>query len=166
MKAKLIIDNKEIEIEISQEELNKLQPKNTGYERVDEGDVYYYVNYRRDVKEAIDYKDESDHTVDFTANYYSSKTVAENNARTDQLMRQLRRFAVEHREKEINWSNDGQMKHFIAYNYDEAEIITDYDTDYRFFGNIYFDSQESVKAAIKEFYDELIWYFTEYKDSL
>ena len=45
MKAKLIIEGKEIEIEISEEEYKKLQPseeKKTGYERVPESDVYFY----------------------------------------------------------------------------------------------------------------------------
>jgi len=34
------------------------------------------------------------------------------------------------------------------------------------FNSIYFDSVYAVKSAIETFYDELIWYFTEYKDSL
>ena len=45
MKAKLIIEGREIEIEISEEEYKKLQPpeeKKTGYERVSESDVYFY----------------------------------------------------------------------------------------------------------------------------
>ena len=45
MKAKLIIENKEIEIEISEEEYKKLQPseeKKTGYERVPEDGAFYY----------------------------------------------------------------------------------------------------------------------------
>ena len=33
-------------------------------------------------------------------------------------------------------------------------------------GTILFDSEETAQAAIDEFHDELIWYFTEYKDSL
>ena len=49
MKAKLIIEDKEIEIEISEEEYKKLQPseeKKTGYERVPESDIYYYAHSR------------------------------------------------------------------------------------------------------------------------
>ena len=47
MKAKLIIEDKEIEIEISEEEYKKLQPseeKKTGYERVPESSVYFYAH--------------------------------------------------------------------------------------------------------------------------
>ena len=45
MKAKLIIEGKEIEIEISEEEYKKLQSpeeKKTGYERVPENCDFYY----------------------------------------------------------------------------------------------------------------------------
>ena len=34
------------------------------------------------------------------------------------------------------------------------------------FGAIHFDSEETANAAMDKFHDELIWYFTEYKDSL
>lgn len=37
---------------------------------------------------------------------------------------------------------------------------------YRYHGIIYFDSGEAAQLAIETFHDELIWYFTEYKDSL
>lgn len=46
MKAKLIIEGKEIEVEISAEEYKKLQPteeKKTGYERVPEMNDFYYL---------------------------------------------------------------------------------------------------------------------------
>ena len=49
MKAKLIIEDKEIEVEISEEEYKKLQPseeKKTGYERVPESDIYFYAHSR------------------------------------------------------------------------------------------------------------------------
>ena len=36
----------------------------------------------------------------------------------------------------------------------------------REFGTIFFDSETAAQLAIDTFRDELIWYFTEYKDSL
>ena len=54
MKAKLIIENKEIEIEISEEEYKKLQPSETGYERVPESDIYFYANTKGDVETACE----------------------------------------------------------------------------------------------------------------
>ena len=169
MKAKLIIEGKEIEVEISEEEYKKLQPpeeKKTGYERVLEDDVFYYVSDRGDIEigdDSFGFIDEEYYDV---ANYYSSETVAENNARADKLMRQLRRFAVEHRECGVNFSDTDTKKYCIDYDYDDGELRISFVFRSKKFGAIYFDSEETTQAAIDEFHNELIWYFTEYKDSL
>ena len=129
MKATLIIEGKEIEIEISEEEYKKLHP----YE---------------------------------SANYYSSDIMAENNARADKLMRQLRRFSIQHREPGINFNNANTAKFYIICDYENDELRSNYISFTKVFGAIYFDSREVANAAIDKFHDELIWYFTEYKDSL
>ena len=169
MKAKLIIEGKEIEIEISEEEYKKLQPseeKKTGYERVEESDIYYYAHSRGDVEtDCEDYYDVDNEYYEL-ANYYSDKTVAENNARADKLMRQLRRFAVEHRENGVNLNDINTEKYYICYDYEGNELEATFTFVARVFGVIYFNSEETAQAAIDEFHDELIWYFTEYKDSL
>ena len=166
MKAKLIIENKEIEIEISKEEYKKLQPSETGYERVPKSNGFYYANAKGDVGTGIDNYCYADDKYYESANYYSSETVAENNARADKLMRQLRRFAVEHREDEANLNDTNTEKHYICYDYEGNELGTTFTFVARVFGVIYFDSEETAQAAIDKFRDELIWYFTEYKDSL
>ena len=169
MKAKLIIEGKEIEIEISEEEYKKLQPseeKKTGYERVPESDIYFYANSGGYVETACEDYYDVDNEYYESANYYSDKTVAENNTRADNLMRQLRRFSVEHRECKVNFNSANTEKHYIYYNYDDNELRTTYMFYAKHFGVIHFDSEETAQAAIDEFHDELIWYFTEYKDSL
>ena len=169
MKAKLIIEGKEIEIEISEEECKKLQlleEKKTGYERVTEDNVFYFVSDRGDIEigdDSFGFIDEEYYDV---ANYYSSETVAENNTRADKLMRQLRRFAVEHRECGINFNDINIEKYYMYYDYSDDELGVSFVLCTRNFGAIYFDSKETAQAAIDAFHDELIWYFTEYKDSL
>ena len=169
MKAKLIIEGKEIEIEISEEEYKKLQSeeeKKTGYERVSESDIYFYANSRGYVETCTEDYYSVDNEYYESANYYSDKPVAENNARADKLMRQLRRFSVEHRECGVDFNSAKTEKHYIYYNYDYNELRTTYMFYAKHFGVIHFDSEETANAAIDEFHDELIWYFTEYKDSL
>ena len=166
MKAKLIIENKEIEIEISEEEYKKLHPSETGYERVAESDIYFYANTKGDVETACEDCYDVDDEYYESANYYSDKTVAENNARADKLMRQLRRFAVQHREPGINFNNANTTKYYIICDYENDELRATYTSYAKVFGAIYFDSREVANAAIDKFHDELIWYFNEYKDSL
>ena len=166
MKATLIIEGKEIEIEISEEEYKKLHPSETGYERALENSGFYYEYNRGGVKCSIDEYCNIDNEYYELANYYSDKTIAENNARADKLMRQLRRFSVEHRENGINLNDMNTKKFFVTYNYENNEIQPGYTLQVKAFGTICFDSREATQAAIDEFYNELIWYFTEYKDSL
>ena len=167
MKAKLIVEGREFPIEIQDPELQKLlMPKNkTGYERVEKGEEYYYIDCENDICSSPDGRLCGDADGYNVCNYYSDYTVAENNARADKLMRQLRRFAVEHREKELDW-NDNNIKWLIYYLYDCDELSCCYARGQRDFGIIYFDTEEATNLAIETFHDELIWYFTEYKDSL
>ena len=169
MKAKLIIEGKEIEIEISEEEYKKLQSpeeKKTGYERVPESDVYFYTYPNGCVETACEDCYDIDDECYESANYYSDKTVAENNTRADKLMRQLRRFAVEHRECGVNFNDINTAKFYIYYDYTNYKLEPASVFSAEVFGTIHFDSKGATQAAIDEFRDELIWYFTEYKDSL
>ena len=169
MKAKLIIEGKEIEVEISEEEYKKLQSpeeKKTGYERVPESDVYFYAHPSGCVETTCEACYDIDDECYESANYYSDKTVAENNTRADKLMRQLRRFSVEHRERGVNLNDTNTEKYYIYYDYVSNKFGVAFTFYARVFGVMYFDSEETAQAAIDEFHDELIWYFTEYKDSL
>ena len=169
MKAKLIIENKEIEIEISEEEYKKLQPseeKKTGYERVPKNGKYFYEFSKGDVESDIEDCYDIDDEYYASANYYSSEIVAENNTRADKLMRQLRRFSVEHRGHEVDFNSTETAKHYIFYDCIHNELDITFTFFARVFGMVYFDSEETAQAAMDEFRDELIWYFTEYKDSL
>lgn len=166
MKAKLIIEGKEIEVEISEEGYKKLQLSETGYERVPESDIYFYANSRGYVETASEDCYDIDNEYYESANYYSSATVAKNNARADKLMRRLRRFAVEHRECEVSFDDINIEKYYMYYDYSDDELGVSFVLRARNFGAIYFDSEETARAAIDEFHDELIWYFTKYKDSL
>lgn len=168
MKAKLLINGKELEVEISEEELKKLEvkkKKKTGYERVEFKEPYYYVDAFGELHVVYKNTTYEDDTLVAIGNCYSDETVAENNARADKLMRQLRRFAVEHREKEINWIGN-QHKYYIKFDYDINSLVIDTNVCFRNFGSIAFDSEETAELAAEGFEDELLWYFTEYEDSL
>ena len=166
MMVKLIVEGKEFPIEIQDPELQKMlaPPKKTGYERVDI-DGNFFSEYGG---QAVRIKscDDSHKSLYTSANYYSDETVAQNNARADKLMRQLRRFAVEHRENELDWSRKLLPKYFIRYDSSDASLFIDSGFATKIFGCIYFDTEGAAKIAIETFRDELVWYFTEYKDSL
>lgn len=168
--AKLVIDGKEIEVKISEEDLEKLTDKRaTGYERVHYGSTYYTENCGTAVActEYTEYSKSCENAYE-SGNYYSHPKVAANNTRADNLMRQLRRFAAENRKEDIDWNDETQYKYFIYYYYgpNELRIQSVSSCSFRDFGQIYFDTKETAELAIKTFKDELLWYFTEYRDSL
>lgn len=168
--AKLMINGKELktQIEIDEGVLESIQSKekvDRGYKKCGMNDRFFFVNSKGEVREELDAKIEEDDLRFATANYYSSEEVARNNARADQLMRQLRRFAVENRKDKIDWNNGKKHKYNICYSYPTQEIFVDFKSNCRNF-EIYFDSCGVAERAIEKFKDELIWYFTEYKDSL
>lgn len=94
MLAKLVVEDKEFDIEILDPKLQELiaPKKNTGYERVEAGDKFWCVDLANEVHDATDNKMIVENKAYKSANYYSSCKVAEANARADKLMRQLRRF--------------------------------------------------------------------------
>ena len=77
-------------------------------------------------------------------------------------MRQLRRFAAENCE-ELKWDCDN-CHYCISYDHDGKALEAYESTFFQDFGQIYFDTEENVQKAIETFKDELIWYFTEYRD--
>lgn len=176
--GKLIIEGLQInldgniELECSEEDLKELlekklaKSKKTGYEKTNRDKIAYVDDGAGMIDNVYGWRGETEDVYYDAANYYSDYTVACNNARADKLMRQLRRFAAEHREKELDWNHPRAPKHMIRFGYYQKELVVCTEYYGRDFGNIFFDSKEAAQLAIDTFNDELIWYFTEYKDSL
>ena len=162
MLAKLVVEGKEFDIEILDPKLQELitPKKKTGYERIDKNGMYYAAYPDGTVASYEDLNGSFSAGAYGTANYYYSNTVAENNVRADNLMRQLRRVAVEHRK------NDNPTERFYIYYLKSTGMLQlRRDSDNRYIGP-WFDSLHAGANAIEAFKDELIWYFTEYRDSL
>lgn len=173
---KLIIENFNInedgtvDVDISEEEwkdvLKAHIPRKNGYEKTNAAHKYYFVNSLNEVVCDVDCSDPDNYARYNAANYYSDEEVAENNARADKLMRQLRRFAVEHRERDIDWDNSEENKYVITFNHALDRLGAEENQALQSFGSIVFNTRELAQLAADTFHDELMWYFIEYKDSL
>lgn len=158
MKAKLIIENQEFDIEILDPELQQIiTPKKTGYEQVANGEKYWYVDYSGGICRTCDDNEFIDDKLYSTANYYSTEEVAINNARADKLMRQIRRFAVEH-------DSDTTKEWLITWSVSHKALEVHHSGWAKTYGAIYFASYGAANEAIEKFEDELTWYFTEYQN--
>ncbi len=165
--CKVTIDGKERVCQISDEQIKQLTEKKgkTGYERAKKGDVYYCSSGGK-VTTHTEIGDRIDDRYYKTADYYSDKKLARDNAKFYNLHRQLKRFAVENRVKDLDCGNYKQKKWEICFKHDTNALLPMPITTVSGFGVIAFDSIEKAFEAIELFHDELIWYFTEYNDSL
>lgn len=140
------------------------KPKKTGYERAEKNGKYFLE--WACCGEADSDEDEYDtygNTAFKNAGYYTDEKLAKDNIRADRLLRCLRRFSAVNRKSKIDWKDSGQAKFGIAIDCNkELWVITRHTI--RHFGGIYFDTEELAEKAIEEFRDDLMWYFTEYKD--
>ena len=170
MKVEIKVNGKTVQVEMTEEQLKELgviKPR-TGYERRKEcNNEYYLVTAGGSV---IEEKDTAlfDQNCYEIGNFYSNKMIAENNARADRLLRQLRRWQAQN-DKAISisdWKNEGIIKYFIAYNYRSSLFEIGRCSRRREPNIIYFTTKDKVSKAVKNFRDELEWYFTEYQQRL
>ena len=171
MKVTINANGTTIQAEISEEQLKELgliEEQPTGYERVKKGDVYYFNITRSETVAEVECNRRIDEGRYDTGNYYSDKTIAENNARADRLHRQLRQWQGLN-DKAItkkDWKGYDVIKYNIDYDYLTNRLLVRWTGRYRKLNVVYFTSEEKAEKAIKVFEDELIWYFTEYVQRL
>lgn len=158
---KVVMDNNNVEIVLEED-----SKKETGYERAYTGNNYYSVSGNSCITQFVERDSDFDDEWYDKGNYYSSNKIAQNNARADKLLRQLRQFSILNRKNSIDWKNKNQRKFVIYYDYGGKELKIDNYFYLRMPNLVYFDSRELATKVIEKFKDELIWYFTEYKDSL
>lgn len=139
--------------------------KKTGYERADSNVAYFTDDsFSKKPSGYAELSYDSDDTAFENANYYTDEKLAEDNIRADRLLRCLRRFSAVNRKNKIDWENLTQAKFHIIFDYDEEGLHVAESCVIRCFGEIYFDTRQLATKAIAEFGDDLMWYFTEYKD--
>lgn len=180
MKVELKVNDKSVQAEIPEEllketvlfeqfkKLGLIEEQRTGYERVEKGSTYFF----DDASGYADSTAEEKYIVnqDFydSGNYYSDCEIAENNARADRLLRQLRQWQAQNDEpiSVEDWNNDEINKYFITYNYRSSLFEIGRSSQRREPNIIYFTTKGKVTEAIKNFRNELEWYFSEYQQRL
>ena len=173
MQVTISANGKNIKAEISEEQAKILglaedKPK-TGYERMEKGEKYYVIDTEYNgMLNITEFNDQEDERCFNAGNYYSDKTIAENNARADRLQRCLRQWQAQN-DKPISmsdWKNDNILKYYVDYDcFNELFFVT-HAVRRRSLNNIYFTSEEKAKEAAGVFKDELLWYFVEYQQRL
>lgn len=164
MKVQMTYNGKTVEVEVADDQFEKLfteEKKKTGYERANFGSAYFVINDFINVSKLREDNESYDQSAYDIVNYYTDKTVANNMARAQRLWNRIHRRAVELCEP-VYQRKDGSL-YTICFDPQDNKIFAD-DWVTRRFGEIYFDTEEHCKQVIEEFHDELLWYFTQFKD--
>lgn len=120
---------------------------------------YWIINGSRVVNSSWD-NDNVDYRRYEIGNCFKTEKDAEFALEKLKVEAELRRFAEENNECEIDWTDRKQNKWLICYNYDSKNIDTGYDDTLRTH-YIYFSSKEIAKQAIKHIGEERLkkYYF-------
>jgi hypothetical protein len=160
-------NGKPIELELTEEQVESLilNRKKTGWERVKEGETFWCAGTTDTAFEFQEVSSCRDDRLFSDANYFSDVTLAQNIIRAQELQRKLWRRSAELCEK-VDWNDSTIEKFAIKYAYDAQCLYADSNQLNRNFGQIYFDTREHAEQAIKEFKDELLWYFTKFESRM
>lgn len=170
MKITVEYEGQPIVVDISDETLKKIadsQKKNAGWEKPNGRHVYWYIDHRGKVQESIWDNDPIDHERYAHGNYFTSKELAENIARYQSLDLKIRRRISEICEP-VDWKKHSTSKYSISFEHacDSERFIVLSCFTHHYGACWYCDTHEHAQQIIREFYEELVWYFTEFKDRM
>lgn len=153
--AKLIIDGNEIEVQLTDEQVEELtaSEKVTGFERADS---YLYIDSEGDVGLGYDEDDINSDCHYAVANYYTDNALAQWCRRSDNLTRRMRRWAAEHNPKPI-YLYDAEPQWYLTWNNKTKTVEAYFNINSIDFGKAFFKTRELAEAAIEEFGDEIKW---------
>lgn len=168
----IVVQGREITIpiQLTADQLNEIalamssDEKLNGWEKPESGSPCYYEDaLGRVQKFTVDDASEAQLELLYAkANCFSSEILATNMARGDQLIRELHRFAIEHRTRPLDHDNG----YTIGYNHTDRCLEIGVTGNWIAFGDVIFESEELAREAMNIYASDLIWYFTEMKDSL
>lgn len=158
----LIIDGKEVEAQVKEEDLKLVKNKREfGWQ--EEGEPYFcFQSDLTPIQMRKDFMSYDEERYD-SGNYFLTEKECADAARVVSLWLQMKRFACEHNESNIDFTKKNEVKYFLGFDYRSKTIVVDWILSLKGAFQIYFDSKQTAKKAIDEFHDELIWYFTEYE---
>lgn len=147
MKAKLTLNGKEYEVELSEEQATDIENANkleTGF-----GNIDTYPRFR--ASGAL--------TRGYDEPLFSNKKLCEDYARAINLFLELSEWQA---------NNDDPIsgEYWFEISYEKKEIRVSPVDRIHYFGVVRFRSREKALEAIDKFRDKLAWYFTEFKPRL
>ena len=125
-------------------------PEKSPFDRADMGDTYYHTNSAFIAD--LDYENDMpyDRLCYDAGNYCTDEGIMKQHSLNMLLNNLLWRYSMTHGGDKIEFGVFSTQKYYIAYDASYKEFYTDWNNDVKNVGVIYFDSEETAKAAIEE----------------
>lgn len=151
--------------ELTEEQLKQLGfevKKKNPFEKVEYGEMFYYIHSVGRIEENVETNWESDKLRYNIANYCTDKALMEQRALHETLNRLLWRYSMEHDGDKIDWVGNEQ-KYSIYYSHHRNVFSIETITGCQSIGVAYFHTFITAKNAIKEIIEPFMKEHPEFK---
>lgn len=150
MKAKLILNNKEYEVELKEEQVKEIEKPKYKRWRAEEGEKYYFSSDLGEILSANDCRDKSDNFLYNTDNYFKTEEGAEEYRKKLLYRQQYIDYIGEDLVTKDDWKDNDILKYYAYYDYDSNIVDIDGFIYFKFQGTIYSKSKEKIENFIKK----------------
>ena len=151
MENYIMLDGKKIPLTDEQIKLIRGEvPEKSPFDRVKEGETYYTIYSDYSLNRIPETETQLDDARFNAGNYCTDKDIMKQHALHMLLNNLLWRYSMTHGGDKIELGMFSTQKYYIAYDASYKEFYTDWNNDVKNVGVIYFDSEETAKAAIEE----------------
>lgn len=153
MKAKLILDNKEYEVEINEEQIKEIEKSKYKRWRAEKGEGYFYISSDGTVYKNKEFEDFIDTFLYNTDNYFKTVEEAEFRKRKLLAIQEYEDFLGNDLVTDEDWKNPNIFKYKAYFDFDPLRglgIRTSADCLMKYQGAIYSKSKEKIENFIKK----------------
>lgn len=150
MKAKLILNNKEYEVEVSEEQIKEIEKPKYKRWRAEKGEAYFYIFKNGSIDKHLDANDNEDNFFYDIGNYFKTKEEAEFRKKQLLYLRRYKDYLGDDLVTEDDWKKPSLGKYATCIdNYCNGLTITT-NNYLKIQGVIYSNSREKIENFIEE----------------
>ena len=150
MKAKLILNNKEYEVEVSEEQVKEIEKPKWERWRAEKNEKYYFLSDLGEILSANDCRDKSDNFLYNTDNYFKTEEGAEFRRQQLLYLQQYKDFIGEDIPTKGDWKDASKTKYYACYDHHDNFLDISFSFVCEIQGVIYSNSKEKIENFIEE----------------
>lgn len=154
MKAKLTLNGKEYEVEVSEEQVNEIEKPKYKRWRAEMDNGYYYLDDFGDVQCVEDQRVDIDDFRYNIGNYGKTEWKLEEKKKKLLYQQQYKDFIGEDLVTNEDWKDDNILKYCASYDHDDNTVFISCNTYIKSQGTIFSKSKEKIQEFIKKIGEE------------